>query len=231
MDEDFRKAALELRQQLQSRRKESLSKRLRPFFTDEESLQAFLSEAMKNQEAHRMLLHLDWYTELADLIEAIRPERAPLRLIFLLAGAENLMRKRAALEKNSVDANHMKSWDVISQFFAALSQDNQNRLLRGVRRPLGDEKGVEFSIEEIVRILWQARNDAAHGVDFYTFQTPESPEVADGGLLTEGRMNRDEDFFPLDMQITFEEIQNIILETALEHVKAVMSFPVVTHMP
>ncbi|KKR47091.1 MAG: hypothetical protein UT82_C0003G0005 [Parcubacteria group bacterium GW2011_GWB1_40_14] len=224
MDDDFRATAEELNKYLRARRKDSLLKLLKPFFSSEKTTEIFLDDAFKISGARGMLLRLDWYIELAEIVETLRPDRPSLRLIFLLATAESIMRSRIALNEGQIIAQQKGSWEVIKGFFQGLSDENKIQLFHGIRRPLGDEKGVEFgSVEKVIRILWQARNDAAHGNDFWTFQLPDSSMAVNGSLITEGRMSDKETFFSLDISITYDNIQRIVIETALAHIRTIMS--------
>jgi len=198
---------------------------LQPCFASKSDARDFVKKCLTNIKTRRMLLRVQWYTELADDIVKVREGRPALRLIFLMAMAEHI-------EKNRLGDDDIGSWNAIWGFFSNISKDDKEKLGKSFRRTLLNSKYHSLRFSSIIRILYDIRNRAVHGVDFWSFsfldQATKSKAKAShythyslitSGLLGKrGRKRR----VSLDLTLTYEELRDIMVRTAVSSIKTLL---------
>lgn len=195
---------------------------LRPFFQNNANTQNFVNQCLKKIKTRRMLLRLQWFLEIADDIEKIRADRPALRLIFLMALAEGTANQNLRSNLNSAKA--------INEFFRHILLEDKIQLLRNFRYSMGNPRTARLRFSSIIKILYDVRNKAVHGEDFWSFsflrqeqkEQWEREQYTDYGLLTTGHLGKKgrKRRVVLELTITYEEFRDIVIRTAIENIKA-----------
>lgn len=197
-----------------------LNNLLQPFFADKNEIENFIKKCLTKLKTRRMLLRVQWYTEIADDLEKIRQNRPALRLVFLIALAESIAKTRLG-KKN------ISSLDAVKNFFKYILQDDKQKIINNFRRALLEMITPRLRFSSIIKILCEVRNKAVHGEDFWSFFLLEQKEkreyshynhyslLVSGSLGKIGRKKR----VSLSIKLTYEELRDIIIRTAIENIK------------
>jgi len=194
---------------------------LQPFFTTEKERGEFIKKCLTQIRTRRMLLRLQWFSEVADDLEKIKANRPALKLIFVMAMAEGLTKQEFGKKIHSKDA--------IKIFFGYTSQADKNILVRGFKRALTSAATPQLRFSSIIKILYEVRNKAVHGEDFWSFffLTKKEKEefIKDGytdyGLMTAGYLGRkNKKRVSLDLTLTYEEFRDVIIRTAIANIRS-----------
>lgn len=196
---------------------------LNPVFATEHGRKKFIGNCLKRITTRRMLLRAQWYVEIADDQEKVRQNRPALRLIFLMALAE-------AIAKNRTSNIRLGSLEAIKEFFKYISGDDKKMLHRGFRRTLLSPKHHNLRFSSILRILYDIRNRAVHGEDYFSFSLMD---VADKrkhahytsySLITSGYLGsrRNKKRVSLDVKLTYEDLRDIFRRTAIANIEAML---------
>ncbi|OGB74499.1 hypothetical protein A2V68_02695 [candidate division Kazan bacterium RBG_13_50_9] len=206
---------------------------LAPFFQNKNNTTDFIKMCLQRIRTRHMLLRTHWYAEIADGIEKVRASRPALRIIFLISLAEGVARLRLKRERDSDNAKSM-----ISSFMSLMSDADKNQLKRDFRRALIKMPHHQLQFSGIVNILYDIRNRAVHGDDFYSFslldKNRKKEYVSEGyhdyGILTHGewKISRRKGSktsankkvkVTLDIKMTYEELRAIFIRTAIANIK------------
>lgn len=134
---------------------------LLPYFRhDLPMVTRFITKCVKKSKTKRMVLRLHWYGDLATKVDQIEPGRPAIPLIFLLALAEGL--EKTAQNKEKDDSN---SLGYIHTFFQYIGGGDKNLLHQRFRRLLLKPR-YNLSFRSLIKILWNARCNAAHGREY-----------------------------------------------------------------
>ena len=193
---------------------------LKPVFPEPEEREKFVKTCFKRVKAREMLLRAQLYTELANNQKKIGRERPAIQLIFLMALAEGVAKRRTG-----------KSKDPIKDFFEYISSDDTKILLNQFKRTLSKPR-LRFS--SVRRILYEVRNRAVHGDEFWEFSLVDEAERAEAkmagytsyGRLTFGYLGkrgrkREQ---PIVLNLTYEELRDIFRRTAIENIKSILYY-------
>lgn len=190
----------------------------------------FVKKCLKKLKTRRMLLRAQWYLEIADDQVKVRQNRPALQLIFLMALAE-------AIAKQRIGNPHLSSLVAVKKFFNYISPSDKGMLNQSFRRALLQSKHHRLRFSSVLRILYEVRNSAVHGEDYFSFSLMDKNQKvaarASGytsySLLTYGylvprkrkgkkvRKRRE----ALELTLTYEELRNIFRRTAIENIKSV----------
>lgn len=206
------------------------------YFSSDGERNTFIEKCFKRITTRRMLLRINWYGEIADGQEKVRRNRPALQIIFLLALAEGIMVLRKNLKQNT----YFKSEKLIKEFFERTSLEDRGFLLRHFRRAYLKVQHHSLRYSSIISILWNIRNKAAHGVNFYSFSMlgkDRKKDYVDGqfsdfGVITVGSFGkrgktksgkpRKPNHVQLDISMTYQELKDIIIRTAINVIKEKM---------
>ena len=204
---------------------------LTPFLPNKMDRRAFIRQCLRKLKTRRMLLRSQWYTELADRMHKVREGRDGLRLIFLMGMAEGVT-------KQKLGTNHIGSLDAILRFFRHISPEDKTAVRRGIRRALVSARHHKLLFSSIVRILYEVRNEAVHGEDFYSFsllnprEKKKHIEYMHFGLITSGSLGkagftkrgnrRRKRRVALDISMTYPELRNMMVRTAIANIRDAM---------
>lgn len=182
---------------------------------------SFIKECLKKISTRRMLLRAHWYTEIADDQSSIRESRPALNLIFLMAMAEAIAKKRT-------NNKNLGSLEAIKCFFEYISNEDKNFLRRNFRRTLLGAKYHDLRFSSVLRILYDVRNRAVHGENYYSFSLLDrksklshkhysSFSLISSGYLGPSKRKRR---VSLDIKLTYEELRDVFRRTALANIKS-----------
>lgn len=208
---------------------------LGPFFDSELNRREFIKKCLKKQKARQMLLRTQWYSEIADGLDVIKSNRPVLQIIFLMSLAEGVVRLR--INKDGDDT--VSSRLMIKEFFSCTTTQDKKIVAQKFRRALVKIKHHNLHFSSAVSILYDIRNRAVHGNDFYSFSLlneNQKKEFVDGGythygIMTAGFLGktgkikggnkRRKQRVPLHISLTYKELRDIIVRTAIENIKKV----------
>lgn len=204
---------------------EDLHKLLQPFFIDKSEGNNFIKKCLIRLKTRRILLLLQWYIEIADDMKKVKQNRPALCLVFLMSLAESVARQRMVVSNNY-------SLATISKFFECISQEDKESLQRGFKRALLGPKTHTLRFSSIVRILYDIRNKAVHGEDFWSFNLLKKEEkekyqqerYASYGMITSGSLGKrgKKKRVSLDIALTYEDLRDIFLRTAIANIKTLL---------
>lgn len=196
---------------------------LKPIFPVDDERHDFIKNCLRKIGTRRMLLRAQWYTEIADDQEKVRQSRPALSLIFLMALAE-------AIAKNRTRNVHLRSPEAVKEFFKYISEEDKTLLFRGFRRLLISPRHHDLRFSSILKILYNVRNSAVHGEDYFSFSLMDRGEkekhagYTDFGLITSGYLGgrREKRRVSLHVKLTYEELRDIFRRTALANIKSLL---------
>lgn len=192
---------------------------LLPFFLNDREVGSFVHQCLKKMKTRRMLLRVQWYDELANLIRQARDKRPALPLIFLMAMAESTAR---ALLPASTERK-IGSLKAVKNFFSHIEENDKVLLQRSIRRTLRLPNTPQLQFLSIIKILWQVRNNAVHGTNFWDFGLPDTKKTMDQyySLITEGQLGsrKHQRRVMLEVKIPYEKLRDIFIRTAIQAIK------------
>ncbi len=192
---------------------------LAPYYSDAAQRRRFIARCLRKLKTRRMLLRLQWYVELSEYIQSARDGRPALPLVFLMAMAEGVTQSTltAATKKS-------QSVEVIQKFFKKIDVADHRALGQRIRRAGFGPNTPMLRFSSIVKILWNVRNDAAHGIDFWTFGLPDQKLTVDRyySLITFGRLGKRKrpKKVSLSINMPYSELKSIFIRTALNHIRS-----------
>ncbi|MDB5204919.1 MAG: hypothetical protein JWP09_947 [Candidatus Taylorbacteria bacterium] len=193
---------------------------LTPLLADKEERKKFIKKCLRKLKTRRMLLRAQWYLDIADDQELVRQNRPALKIIFLIALAE-------AVTKMKTGRNAIGSFDAIKRFFAFTSEQDKEKILLGFTRTLLSPKHHSLRFSSILRILYEIRNQAVHGEDYYSFSLPNEADkikragYTDWGFITSSSLGKKgkKRRISLDISLTYEELRDIVRRTAIANIQ------------
>lgn len=202
-----------------------LNRLLTPFFIGRKEKEGFINKCLTRLKTRRMLLRIQWYVEIADDMRKIKQSRPALNLIFLMALAESIAKQK--MVKNSND-----SLAAIKEFFKHISEGDKKILQRKFKRALLSPKTPMLRFSSIVRILYDVRNRAVHGDDFWSFsllqqeqkESYEQEKYTDYGMLTTGSLGKrgKKRRVSLEIALTYEDLRGIFIRTAITNIQSLL---------
>ncbi len=196
---------------------------LEPILHAKSDREDFIKKCLKKISTRRMLLRAQWYTEIADDQQKIRQGRPALRILFLLGLAEALAKKR-------IGNQHLESFKAIQEFFKYISVSDRNVLQTSFKRTLLHPRQPMLRFSSILRILYDIRNRAVHGDDFFSFslmdkeRKKEHAHFSSFGLITSGYLGprKRKKRISLDIKLTYEELRDIFRRTAIANIQSIL---------
>lgn len=191
---------------------------LKPIFTSVTDREEFITKCLKKMRTRRMLLRAQWYTKIAEHQSTAPDSRPALNIIFLMSMAESLAKARTRKPLGPAAA--------AKAFFECILPVDKKLLNQKFRRTLLNLKHHTLRFSSIIRILYEIRNKAVHGEDFFSFSllTPQLIEthpthsmITSGTLVSKKRNRRR---VSLDLALTYSELRDIFRRTAIENIKA-----------
>lgn len=197
---------------------EELHQFLSPYVPVKENRNKFIKSCLRKMKTRRMLLRLHWYSQLADDIDKAKQARPALQIIFLMAMAEGLVGEKRG------DKNLPPRW-AINDFFSEIGSDDKQILQNNIRRSVGSPILSNLRFSSIVSILYEVRNKAVHGKEYWQFSLADNSDTQGGVIrLTHGWLgkSRKKRRVPLDVKITYEMLRDIFARTAINNIKAIL---------
>jgi hypothetical protein len=193
---------------------------LKPVFPDINERRNFIKMCLKKTKTRRMLLRAQWYTEIADDQEKVRNNRPALKIIFLMGLAE-------AVTKTRVGKNNIEPLKAIQDFFRYILPEDKKMLAQNFQRAFLSPKHHSLRFTSIIRILYEIRNRAVHGEDYYSFalfhesEKQKYKDYTDFGYMTSGKLGKRKRKrrVPLSVKLTYEELRDAVRRTAIENIK------------
>lgn len=194
---------------------------LRPELSDTKVRTDFIKKCLIKMKTRRMLLRAQWYTEIADDQEKVRNNRPALKIIFLIGLAEALAKVRVN--------NRMQSLEAIKEFFKYILPRDKKFIQQHFRRTLLSYKHHSLSFLSVIKILYDIRNKAVHGEDYYSFSLMNADrkkeyqsKYTDYGFITFAELGKRyrKRRVSLDISLTYEELRDIFRRTAIENIKS-----------
>ncbi|MBI1755210.1 hypothetical protein HY250_04315 [Candidatus Azambacteria bacterium] len=199
---------------------------LSPFFDSATERKKFIQKCLLKLKTRRMLLRTQWYAEIADGLDVVRSNRPALQIIFLMSLAEGVARLRTGV----MDDDTVSSRKMIYEFFKFTTAEDKKSLAQKFQRALISYKHHKLRFSSAISILYDIRNKAVHGDDFYSFSLlneKQKKEFVDGGythygIMTTGflgKRGKRKRRVSLDIVLTYKELRAIIARTALENIR------------
>ncbi len=196
---------------------------LEPVFPTFELRETFIARCLRKISTRRMLLRAQWYIEIADDQEKVRQSRPALRLIFLMSLAE-------AIAKKKHGNTHLRPFDAITEFFKFISVKDKNKLTSTFTRCLLGPNHHSLRFSSILRILYDVRNRAVHGEDYFSFslmnqkRKEEHTHYASFSLISSGYLgpSKRKRRVSLDIRLTYEELRDIFRRTAIANIEPLL---------
>ena len=202
-----------------------LNEFLEPVFPGLSERTNFIKDCLKKLKTRRMLLHSQWYTHIADDQEKVRNNRPALKIIFLMGLAESVTKMR-------IGTNNIGSLEAIKKFFKYILPEDKKVLMGNFQRALAKPRHHVLRFSSIIRILYDVRNKAVHGEDYYSFSlldNVQKDEFKNGGythwgLMTFGDLGKlkRKRKVALDIKITYDELRDIVRRTAIANIKSLL---------
>lgn len=196
---------------------------LNPFFDSKIATKNFIKQCLKKLKTRRMMLRAQWYAEIADGLGRVRNNRPALQIIFLMSLAEGVTRLRTG----AVNNDGVGSKKMIHDFFKFTTTEDKKILSQKFQRALVSVKHHKLRFSSAISILYDIRNKAVHGDDFYSFSLlseQKKKEFVDGGYTTYGMMTsgflgkKRKRRVPLHIVLTYKELRAIIVRTAIQNI-------------
>jgi len=196
---------------------------LTPVFAEEPERRVFIKRCLRKNKTRRMLLHAQDYLEMADDQRQTRHTEPALSLIFLMAMSESLAKTRMGNKKFGSAA-------AARSFFKYILPADKQSLKQKFRRALLSAQHHELRFSSILKILYENRNKAVHGDDYFIFQLMdestrveyESGNYTHFGQLTHVTLvskSKKRKRVTIDLILTYEELRDIFRRTAIENIK------------
>ncbi len=211
----------------------ALNKFLEPFLAEKDEREKFIQWCNKRLKTLRALLSTQYYIEVADSIEAVRPHRIALQLIFFVSLAQGIIKQKFGkklikLKKKIRKNKNVNDIDVLKEFFRYSSEEDKKILVNGIRRSLGEKSIHKLKFSSIIKILYNERCKAVHGDGFWDFllmteqEKEESKKYTSYSFLTSGELGKKnrKRSVSLEVGITYNDLRNIIISTALKNIKS-----------
>jgi hypothetical protein len=182
---------------------------LKPVFSEQAEREFFVARCDENESARLALLNAAWYTAIADGQDQVRHSRPPLRIIFLMAVAEYVAKQRVGSDIGSFEA--------IKEFFTYISDEDKDLILRTMRRSIVSAPQDGLTLQLILEILYNVRNGAVHGEDFFSFALMDEEEKKKYGaesfaIITTGYTGRGAEKISVDLVTPIAQLY-LLLQT------------------
>ncbi len=197
---------------------EELHQFLSLYIPIEEERNKFIRNCLRKMKTRRMLLRLHWYSQLADDIDKAKQSRPALQIIFLMAMAEGLVGEKHG------DKNLSPRW-AINDFFSEIGRDDKQTLQNNIRRSVGSPVLSSLRFSSIVSILYEVRNKAVHGKEYWQFSLADDSDIQGGIIrLTHGWLGKPgkKRMIPLDVKITYQMLRDVFARTAINNIQSVL---------
>lgn len=201
----------------------SLSNFWSKYFSNKYETGLFIKNSLRKLLTRRMMLRVKWYVDIADGMPKVRDSRPALQVVFLVALAESVARRKFTKKQ----ADSLGSQKLILDFFKHLQNSDKEEFGKKFKRALVSIKHHRLSISSVVRILYQVRNDAVHGKEYWGFDLVDKKRHSDsdkpywslittGWLGTRKRKRR----VNLDIKLTYEDLRDIFIRTAIKNIES-----------
>ena len=193
------------------------------YFSSRKEASKFIKDCLKKLSTRRMMLRVEWYVNIANKMPIIRDSRPALQIIFLIALAEGLASKRFT-KKQAIELGSQK---LVLNFFKYITDLDKKELEMKFRRALTQERHHKLYTSSIIRIIYQIRNDAVHGKDFWGFSLVDKKRHKDAdephwSLMTSGQLGtiKRKRRVSLETKLTYENLRDIFVRTAIQNIKS-----------
>ena len=192
------------------------------YFPTQADASDFIKNCLKKFLTRRMMLRTEWYVEIADKMPKIHDSRPALQVIFLVALAEGIARRRFTKK----EADDMGPTQLVIDFFRYIIGSDKKELEMKFRRSLTSTGYHQLYISSIIRILYQVRNDAVHGEDYWDFSLVDTKRHKDAHephwrLMTSGWLGprKRKRRITVETKLTYENLRDIFIRTAIQNIQ------------
>ena len=193
------------------------------YFSSKNDASIFIQNCLKKLMTRRMMLRVEWYVNIADNMPKIQENRPALQIVFLIAIAESIARKRFTKEQ----ANGLGSKKLVLDFFKYITDSDKKELNTKFKRSLTSTGYHKLYTSSIIKILYQIRNDAVHGEEYWGFSLvdkrihkdadePHWRLMTSGWLGTIKRKRR----ITLETKFTYKDLRDIFIRTAIQNIQS-----------
>jgi len=193
------------------------------YFISENEASFFIQNCFKRLLTRRMVLRVKWYVDIANEMPKVQDSRPALQVVFLVALAENIARRKHT--KKQADA--LGSQKLVLEFFSYIQDSDKKEFEKKFKRALVSIKHHRLLISSVVKILYQVRNNAVHGEEYWDFSLVDKKRhteadkpywslITNGWLGTRKRKRR----VTLDIKLTYENLRDIFIRTAIQNIKS-----------
>lgn len=193
-------------------------------FSNEEGTSVFIQNCLRKLSTRRMMLRVKWYVDIADGMSKVRDNRPALQVVFLVALAEAIARRKLTKKQANTMGGSQK---LVLYFFKCITDSDKNLFAKNFKRALISTKHHELRISSVVRILYQVRNDVVHGEEYWGFSLVDKRRheevdkpywslITSGWLVKKYKKRR----VTLDIRLTYEDLRDIFIRTAIKNIES-----------
>ncbi len=186
------------------------NKYLKPIYPNKDDRENFIRKCLAKLKTRRMLNRAQWYSEIADTMEKVKPRNTALKIIFLMSLAEGV----STLKIGKRQSKSLGSFKTIKKFFDYISEDDKHRLITNIKNLSSSSRSQKLRFSSIVRLLYDVRNKAVHGEDYYSFSLESGTITSvETGRKTKRRK-------VLNTSLAYKELRDIFRRTAIANIQA-----------
>jgi hypothetical protein len=190
---------------------EARNKYLIPIYPQKGDREKFIRKCLTKQKTRRMLNRAQWYSEIADAMEEVKPRKTALKIIFLMSLAEGV----STLKIGKKESKSLGSFKTIKKFFEYISDDDKQRLIKNIKNLSSSSSSKNLRFSSIIRLLYDIRNKAVHGEDYFSFSL-------EAGMITSvktGKKNKRHKV--INTSLAYKELRDIFRRTAIANIEAI----------
>lgn len=190
---------------------EARNKYLRPIYPNKDAREKFIRKCFTKLKTRRMLNRAQWYSEIADAMEKIKPGKTALKIIFLMSLAEGV----STLKLGKKQTKSIGSFKTIKKFFDYISEKDKHKLIKNIQNLSSSSYTQTLRFSSIIQFFYDIRNRAVHGEDYYSFSL-------ESGMITSAKLGKkNKRHKAINTSLTYKELRNIFRRTALANIESV----------
>lgn len=188
-------------------------------FLNEET-ESFIERCSKNDRTNRMLNQICWLTDIADNLPKIKERRPALQVVFLMTAMECI----AKIRLDEEEANEISSFGAVKEFLKFISEGDKKDIEAKFQRQIEENPhDKELDYQDIIKILYNVRNDVIHEGMFYDFFfATEENKQENVSQQNSGNLGnkQNKEIIWLSVKLTYKEFRNIVVKTAIANIKS-----------
>lgn len=185
-----------------------------------EKTEDFVERCSKNDKTNRMINQICWLIDIADNLSKIKERSTALQVIFLMTVMECI----AKIRLDEEEANEIGSFDAVKEFLKFISEEDKEYIKIKFQRQIEEEPyDKEFDYQDIIKILYNVRNDVLHEGVFYDFSlATEKDKQEDASRQNFGNLGnkQNKEIICLSVKLTYKELRDIVVKTAIANIES-----------